>query len=619
MDKEKVKETLNEVGSMLNDLWNFLVKWFWIIIAYIKNFDYAGALDIFRENMKIFLNSRSIYFISIFLPIILTLVVAISVNQEHKLEYDMGYSYNPNATSKDMPLESFITGLNSLELKNYPNDQACLDDVRTGTSASCIILSEDFFTDTNTTDILTFNIGENYQANSVKYLSAINSSLVSVVSSKSLADHISLKKVQIRDRKIAVLVIQILMFFLMFLTMTFASVIIFYKKPKLSELYSNRQLYKYLILDCFFSTFLFFLVVSFVLFLILSLAFNISLFLVFKSLLIMIFALSMLTFVGLLTGLLTTIEDINLFATVSIASIMIFLSELILPSYTGILSYLINVNPYHITIKLLKNTVLFGKSIGGYSFEFMILLICVAVLATLFILVYYLFGENDTSLRKIIKDKHEYHPHPDDFDKPRSPSLRTEDMSMHQYQHLEELRKIRAKQTAQSKPTYQSIVKVKLDKPKSESRTDRTDSRDLREGRATLGSLRQHNDDRDDRRETSEKEERGDEYLEELYEKEYKDEDQKKGITVSRRNDDNEMQEIGKPSGTSGRALSSKKQAKKGREVEDQEDTDNLIASIDLENKVLQLKHKGLKDSEIISKLKGRYKESEIRDVLSNI
>ena len=192
-------------------------------------------------------------------------------------------------------------------------------------------------------------------------------------------------------------------------------------------------------------------------------------------------------------------------------------------------------------------------------------------------------------------------------------------MSMHQYQHLEELRKIRAKQTAQSKPTYQSIVKVKLDKPKSESRTDRTDSRDLREGRATLGSLRQHNDDRDDRRETSEKEERGDEYLEELYEKEYKDEDQKKGINVSRRDVGNEMQEIGKPSGTSGRALSSKKQAKKGRDVEDQEDTDNLIASIDLENKVLQLKHKGLKDSEIISKLKGRYKESEIRDVLSNI
>ncbi len=617
MDKEKVKDTLNEVGSMLKDVWDYIVKIFWIVVAYIRNFDYAAALDVFRENMKLFLNSRSIYFISIFLPIILTLVVAISVNQEHKMEFDMGYSYNPNATLKDPAMESFITGLNKLDLNNYPNAAACLDDVRLGISASCILLSEKFFTDTNETDVLTFNIGENYQVNSVKYLSAINSSLVSVVTSNSLSDHISLKKVQIKDRKLAVLVLQIIMFFIMFLTMTFASVIMFYKKPKLSELYNNRNLYKYLILDCFFSTFIFFLLISFVLFLILSLAFDMPLFLVIKSLFIMIFALSMLTFIGLITGLLTTIEDINLFATVSIASIMIFLSELILPAYTGILSYLININPYHITIKLLKNTVLFGKSLGSYSFELMILVVCVLVLTTLFVMIYYLFGENEGTLRRIIKDKHEHHPHPDDFDKPRSPSLSTEEMSMHQYQHLEELRKIRAKQIAQSKPTYQSIVKVKLDnKPKIEPRTD---SRDLREGRATIGSLRQSGNQYENSRQSREdkEESRGDEYLEELYEKEYKDEDQKKGIAVPRRsNDDDDMQEIGK---SGSKSVSSKKQGKKGRDVEDREDADNLIASIDLENKILQLKHKGLKDSEIIAKLKGRYPESEIKDILSNI
>ena len=482
----------------------------------------------FKENLNIFLNSKSIYFISIFLPIILTLIVAISVDIDTSTDYDLAYHYN--SSSNDLVMESFLTKLdNNLDIYNYPTNEACLDSVRLMESSFCIILSDGFFVNNNQTDVFEINIGEKSLTLFDESFTHINSSLVSTLKENSLSDPITIKKIKIQDKSLLILITNILMFFTILLTIIFSSVVFFYRKSNLDDMYSNVGVYKKLAFETFFSSFVIFLSLSLVIFLLVLLAFGLSFSLIFKLLLILILSSSVFTFIGMFIGSLTKVEDINLFASISVASVMIFFSNLILRNYdpNSFLHYLFNLNPYHLITKLIKHTILFNNGFGGFVYELMILFVLLLSFATFFVALYYILIEKDFLAKFVIKDKSEKAYKDIKHIRKSVPSLSTEELSLSQFQEVEELRRKRKHYQSQSRTTYQNIVHVNVEKKKKldqqlkdntkdEKLVSKIDKKVNKQADKQVGNKADSEDSAD--------ESRGDEYLEELYKEQLKEE-----------------------------------------------------------------------------------------------
>jgi ABC-type multidrug transport system permease subunit len=575
-----IKDVLRDLGYMLSDVGKFLEKQFWNFIGFVKHFDYNYAISLFKENLQIFLNSKSIYFISIFLPIILTLVVAISVNVDQSVDYDVGYHYD--IADKDADMESFFKEIDKdLMIQNYPSDNACLDSVKLKETSFCITFSKDFFKNNNQSDIMTMNIGEKSLHLFDDAFITINSSLVNAIKDSGSTDPITIRKVKIFDKNLAILVFNIMFFFIAFLTLTYASVVYFYRKPKLDDLYANPESYKELILGSFFSCFLLFLIVSLVVFFLIAFSLGLPYVLLWKSLLILVFSLGIFTLTGMLIGSFTRVEDINLFASISVASVMIFLSELIMPNYdpNSILHYLFNINPYHLTTKLLKHSVLFGKGLSAYFYEIMILFVILLLFVTFFVAIYYMLLEKDYSIKNIYNEKSNKAYRDMQRVQKSVPSISTDRLSVSQFQQLEELRRLRRHNDAPIRPSYKKTVNVQVQKNKKVNEFKKTSVETNKEG------------------EFKEDVEapRGDEYLEELYKQQLESD----GETTIRKE------------------VTATTRAKKIKPHT--EDEEELLTTVELEGEVLELKQSGKSDADIIKKLKKTYDEEDIRIVLANL
>lgn len=555
--------------SILRDLWSFLKFLFYstqkgamAVIRYLKLFNYASALQTFLKNIKVFSNSKSIYFIALFLPIILTFIVGISINASHNLNDNVAYFVEDDSPKV---VTDFISNLKTegLTLKEYISAVDCVGSVQTSKSSACLYFS-DFQVD-NVSDKITFSIGEKKQSDSARYLAAINSSMVSSVQTNAFSDAISIMKINIEDREFPNLVLNIFLFFIMFLTIMFASVIFYYEKPEVSEFFSNPDKFKKLVLEVFFSTFTLFFTLGLVLLFILSLLLSfLSLGAFLWMVLLLMLSVALFSAIGLLIGMLTSSEDMNLFVSMSLASIFVFLSDLILPM-SSVIPYFATLNPYAMSAMLFKHLVLLSSRFGVISYEFTYIFAYLLLFILIFVAVGYMFINKDERLKLVLADKE------DDFKwledhaaANKMPKIHTEELSLSQYKRLEELRKVKMQHSSEVKATYKDVVNVKIQK-KVETEEPKVESR----GKAATERKEEK------RREEKKKEE----YVKEERTKEDKTKDKKQREKV---------------------------------------EAESLIETIEIENEVLSLKSQGLSEKQIIEKLKSRYDEEDIEQILES-
>lgn len=560
------KEWLRQVKYFLTDVWRFLASLFMLLVQAVKEFDYIRAKHNFRTNLDVFFNSKSIYFVLLFLPIILTLVIAISVNAGGKVDYNIGY-YSP---SENTAVDKFMVAISKPDFnaKKFVSQELCLDSTKTGDTSMCLYFSDNFFKNDNITEKLTLNIDKDKQEVYKKYLTKINSSLVSVVKANSLTDQITLSTANTQNNRTGILISNVLLFFIMFVSLIFASITLYHRRPTVNEFYINPKRYKDLMKDIFFSTFTLGLGVSLVLFFVTSVVLNFSFFgELHKILLILILSVALFTLIGMMIGLLTRNEDINLFASISTASIMIFFSDLVLPtfvSYKSVVSYFFNINPFYITTKLFKQVVLLNKSIGTQVFEMLILIILLLIIIIFFVVINSLLVSSDNSLKVLLKNKEEeeivHMGEPEDDSK--SPRLSTHEMSIDQFRKLEELRRLK-KLRPDVTPTYKETVKIKFEKKQKEEKVEKVKDK----VNANVS---------------------------------------KKDVRAKEQKVEQKKEEKGKKTGE-----------KKEKKVRSEEES--LIASIELENEILELKGQGLSNKEIKEKLENKYDEEEIDAVLGNM
>ncbi|MBS3122474.1 hypothetical protein J4434_06350 [Candidatus Woesearchaeota archaeon] len=555
------REWLRQAKYFLTDVWRFLASLFMQLVQAIMEFDYVRAKHNFRTNLDVFFNSKSIYFVLLFLPIILTLIIAISVNAGGKVDYNIGY-YSP---SENTAVDKFMTVISKPDFntKKFWSQESCLDSTKTGDTSMCLYFSDNFFKSDNITEKLTLNIDKDKLDQYTKYLTKINSSLVSVVKANSLTDQITLSTADTQNNRNGILISNVLLFFIMFVSLIFASITLYHRRLTVNEFYINPKRYKDLMKDIFLSTFTLSLGVSLVLFFVTSVVLNFSFFgELHKILLILILSIALFTLIGMMIGLLTKSEDVNLFASISTASIMIFFSELVLPtfvSYKSVVSYFFNINPFYITTKLFKQIVLLDKAIGAQVFEILILIILLLILMIFFVVINSLLVSSDNSLKVLLKNKEEeeivHVGEPEDDSK--APRLSTHEMSIDQFRKLEELRRLK-KLRPDVTPTYKETVKIKFEKKQKDDKVEKVNTN--------------------------------------VSKKDVKAKEQK----VEKKED-------------KGKKTSERKE-KKARSEEE-----SLIASIELENEILELKGQGLSDKQIKEKLEEKYDEDDIETVLGNM
>ena len=555
------REWLRQAKYFLTDVWRFLASLFMQLVQAIMEFDYVSAKHNFRPNLDVFLNSKAIYCVHMFLAIILTLIMAISVNAGGKVDYNIGY-YSP---SENTAVDKFMTVISKPDFntKKFWSQESCLDSTKTGDTSMCLYFSDNFFKSDNITEKLTLNIDKDKLDQYTKYLTKINSSLVSVVKANSLTDQITLSTADTQNNRNGILISNVLLFFIMFVSLIFASITLYHRRLTVNEFYINPKRYKDLMKDIFLSTFTLSLGVSLVLFFVTSVVLNFSFFgELHKILLILILSIALFTLIGMMIGLLTKSEDVNLFASISTASIMIFFSELVLPtfvSYKSVVSYFFNINPFYITTKLFKQIVLLDKAIGAQVFEILILIILLLILMIFFVVINSLLVSSDNSLKVLLKNKEEeeivHVGEPEDDSK--APRLSTHEMSIDQFRKLEELRRLK-KLRPDVTPTYKETVKIKFEKKQKDDKVEKVNTN--------------------------------------VSKKDVKAKEQK----VEKKED-------------KGKKTSERKE-KKARSEEE-----SLIASIELENEILELKGQGLSDKQIKEKLEEKYDEDDIETVLGNM
>jgi len=452
----------------------------------------------------------------------------------------------------------------------------------------------------NQTDTLSVYINEDSVGSYDTQFSKINSSLVSVVKTNNLKDPISLKKISVRNYGSLILIQDIIIFFLMFLCLIFTSVTFYHRRPKLSEFYSNPNKFKHLLSDVFLSTFVFFLIASIVVYLGFAFAFGLSFGIITKALMVLILAFILFIFMGLFIGIMTTTEDINLFVTITVSSLMIFLSGLVLPSayFGSTLSYLFNLNPYFLITKLLNVVVLFGNPASEFLFEIVILVAYLLIFVVFFYTTHYLFAAGDALLRNILKDKDEPSLEVEKTSY-KYGGLNTEDISINQFQRLEEIRRKQRHHTSISKPSYKKVVKVNVEK---NSRHDK--HKQVEHGALIDGDFETEDNDSGVTKE-QEEEPREDAFLEELYQEQLAEEAE------------NDPKARTKKASSPAKLPKAKKT--KASSSKTSSDEDDLILTIELENQILELKSDGLSDKQIIEKLKKKFKEEDIHTILTNI
>ncbi|MFH1440001.1 MAG: ABC transporter permease [Candidatus Woesearchaeota archaeon] len=603
-----IKSVNRDVKSFFINLWAYILSFLKYVVKSIQKFDYNNAYNIFLGNLKIFSQSKSIFFIALFLPIILTFIVGISLNASYKVDDSVAINI---PSEGNVYVTDFIKefGNTNFKLIKYNSQELCLDSVKTGKSSVCLLFSDSFGqavgTDsTNQMNILFVNVDESRLDIYGNYLSAINSSLAFVLGAHEFKDSVSIKRIELKNSGFAVFISNIILFFVVFLSLMFAAVTFFYRKPDIDEFYLNPRKYTKLLYETFFSGFVLFLVSSLIIFFVLSFLLGFSFFAVFfRIVFILAGAVALFTLIGMFIGLFTSTEDLNLFVSISIVSIMVFLSELIFPT-SSLVSYFSNINLYALTTKMFKHLVLLSKDLGDYFFEIMILVIFVMIFVIIFTIFNYLFVTNDKSLKNFINDRKEDRKWVDvsRYGGSRSPRLSTEELSLNQYRRLEELKAKGRAHESQIKPTYKDVVNVKIDKHISKHIDNNTKDSGAEYVKAKVYK----------RREEEHEEPRGDEYLQELYEEQLEEVDCKNGKNDSSKKGNNQNRKTSS-------AEDVKAKAQKAITKRGENEADDLILSIELENEILELKHKGLKEDEIVERLKDKYDEEDISMVLANM
>lgn len=566
----------------------------------IKNINLGSVKERFILNFNIFLRSRSMYLVLLFLPVILTLIIGLSTHSAFDSDGKIGY-YSADGLTDNVVL--FLKKFDGYKLTEYSSSFSCRDATGTGKEYACLLVHGNFLINDAQPDAVSLFADNSDEEKYNDLLTSVNASLVSAINVKQVSDKVLIKTENIKSQAEGSIILGIITFFIMFVSVIFASVTTFHRRADASEYSAQPNKYSELVYDILLTTFISAFILS------LALLWGFSFYsgapflgVLHKILLILIFSLPLFAMIGILIGFLAMTEEMNLFASISTMSIFVFLSDVILPYgwQKSLLYYIFHVNPYYLSSTLFTKMMLLSSKLSENITYILTLLIIALLFVTVFIVLNYVLLTDYSKLLNIIKvKKRDYYGHDYvDINKLRNyQQLNTEELSKEDYA-LMTLLSQRSKNVARGvRPQYKSIVNVKLNKD---------EKRNLRNFE-------------------EKKIEKLEEHMKMAAQKRQEERQEKKYCTPSHTNakqqEDNVFHEKQHSQHYVGDVAChpshpTNGDASKGNDSK--RDEEDLIMSIELENEILELKNKSMRDEEIVEKLKGKFDINDIKRIIRN-